>query len=412
MTEKAGATAFSFTGGSPMERRSADNRNFRTMQASMPMFWRRHLGALRFLLGFSVLLVHVTEPVLPPRYLLPPLALYTVLSAYAALRSPAWSFRAPLLQLAADMLLFLAAAVHPSSAGVWLSASIIAWLMTEAGLLYRWPLVLTFALIEAVAFAFAGSVLAKQIWPAIAVAGCMSTVLAVQRKTMEDRLAVALRRSVLSRSEAELAREQERQRIAGDFHDGPLQSFISFQMRLEIIRKLMARDVEQATKELVLLQDLGRAQVTELRAFVRGMQPVDVTPMTLTTAVREAVEHFERDSGINTELFCGNLSSLDVGMTMDVLQIIREILNNARKHSKASKIRLEIEPDGECLRIRAEDDGSGFPFSGTYTLEEMEVLRLGPKSIQRRVRTLGGEMKLRSKPTQGVVLQVQIPMSK
>src|ERR1039458_8608806 len=36
--------------------------------------------------------------------------------------------------------------------------------------------------------------------------------------------------------------ERERQRIASDFHDGPLQSFISLQMRLEILRKLLERD--------------------------------------------------------------------------------------------------------------------------------------------------------------------------
>jgi signal transduction histidine kinase len=30
------------------------------------------------------------------------------------------------------------------------------------------------------------------------------------------------------RSQSQLAREAERQRIAADFHDGPLQSFISF----------------------------------------------------------------------------------------------------------------------------------------------------------------------------------------
>src|ERR1019366_4044874 len=42
---------------------------------------------------------------------------------------------------------------------------------------------------------------------------------------------------------AEKARELERVRIASDFHDGPLQSFISLPMRLEILRKLMERDL-------------------------------------------------------------------------------------------------------------------------------------------------------------------------
>ena len=42
-----------------------------------------------------------------------------------------------------------------------------------------------------------------------------------------------------ARRRAERATEAERQRIASDFHDGPLQNFISLQMRLEVLRKLL-----------------------------------------------------------------------------------------------------------------------------------------------------------------------------
>ena len=75
--------------------------------------------------------------------------------------------------------------------------------------------------------------------PALIAAGILGCVLAIQREYLEERLSNASRQTVLYRYDAEKAREAERQRIAADFHDGPLQSFISFQMRLEIIRKLL-----------------------------------------------------------------------------------------------------------------------------------------------------------------------------
>jgi two-component system sensor histidine kinase DegS len=226
---------------------------------------------------------------------------------------------------------------------------------------------------------------------------------------MLERLSAALKRSVISRSEAEIARENERQRIAADFHDGPLQSFISFQMRLEIIRKLLTRDPAAAMRELVQLQDLGRSQVTELRAFVRNMQPADVTPANLGAAVRETVEHFERDSGIGAELMCGDLSNIDEAMAAELLQIVREALNNVRKHSKASRVSIVVEASEEMVEMIIEDDGSGFPFSGAYTLDELEMLRLGPRSIKRRVRTLGGDLIVESRPTAGANLKISIP---
>ena len=62
------------------------------------------------------------------------------------------------------------------------------------------------------------------------------------------------------------------------------------------------------------------------------------------------------------------------------------------------------------LEISAEDNGGGFPFSGSFSLEELELLRLGPVSIKRRVRMLGGELQLESKPGQGASLQIRIPV--
>jgi signal transduction histidine kinase len=72
-------------------------------------------------------------------------------------------------------------------------------------------------------------------------------------------------------------------------------------------------------------------------------------------------------------------------------------------------VTLAIESTGEGIEIAVDDDGSGFPFSGTYTLDELEILRMGPRSIKRRVRTLGGDLTLDSRPTAGALLKIRIP---
>jgi len=92
------------------------------------------------------------------------------------------------------------------------------------------------------------------------------------------------------------------------------------------------------------------------------------------------------------------------------LQIVRETLNNIQKHSGATRIALSIGMNNHRIEIKAEDNGSGFPFSGTFSLDELELLRLGPVSIKRRVRMLGGELQLDSKPGQGASLQIRIPV--
>ena len=80
-------------------------------------------------------------------------------------------------------------------------------------------------------------------------------------------IASASRESAGSNGSVGDAIEAERRRLAADFHDGPLQGFASFQMRLEIVRKLLQEDPGAAMKELLDLQELAHEQSREIRSF-------------------------------------------------------------------------------------------------------------------------------------------------
>ncbi|MEQ1946446.1 MAG: sensor histidine kinase [Bryobacteraceae bacterium] len=231
------------------------------------------------------------------------------------------------------------------------------------------------------------------------------------RRYLERRVSNTLRYNVIVRSQAEGAREAERERIAADFHDGPLQNFISFQMRLEIIRRLLSRDVDAAASELRQLQDLCRHQVSELRGFVRSMRPAD-EGVTLSASLSRMAEQFQRDTGISTTFSSAEFHDpAATEVSLELLQIVRETLNNVHKHSGASRVALSVGKRGEKLEVKAEDNGGGYPFSGTFTLDELEMLRMGPVSIKRRVRMLGGELLLESRPGQGSSLEIRVPLN-
>jgi len=241
-------------------------------------------------------------------------------------------------------------------------------------------------------------------------AAAMAIALALYKRYLEGRMSNTLRHNVIIRSQAEGARDAERERIAADFHDGPLQSFISFQMRLEIVRKLLARDAEAAAEELRQLQDLCRNQLTELRSFVRSMRPVE-EGISLSASLSRMVEQFQRDTGISATFSTAEFRDPDqTEVSLELLQIVRETLNNIHKHSGASQAAITIGKNGHKLEVRAEDNGGGFPFSGSFTLDEMELMRMGPVSIKRRVRMLGGDLMLESRPGQGSSLEIRVPL--
>jgi signal transduction histidine kinase len=297
-----------------------------------------------------------------------------------------------------------------STAAGWMSSIDGAYLFSSVVLLQdlsRVVMVATIVLLDSLLFTPPEEM--SLVWTALGL-GSTSIAMSTYKRYIDRRMSSTLRHNVIIRSQAQGAREAERQRMAHDFHDGPLQSFISFQMRLEIIKKLLARDVDAAAAELWQLQDLCRSQVGELRGFVRSMRPAE-EGVSLSASLSRMVEQFQRETGISATFLAGDFHDpAETEVSLELLQIVRETLNNIHKHSGASRLAVSISKREQRLEISAEDNGGGFPFSGTFNLEELELLRLGPVSIKRRVRMLGGEMQIESKPGHGASLQIRIPV--
>jgi signal transduction histidine kinase len=97
-------------------------------------------------------------------------------------------------------------------------------------------------------------------------------------------------------------------------------------------------------------------------------------------------------------------------VTAEVLQMIREALHNVQKHAGATRVAVTIEKTDRGLEISVDDNGHGFNFAGTYTLEELEMLRLGPASLKRRARSVNADLQLESHPGRGAGLKFRIPL--
>jgi signal transduction histidine kinase len=127
--------------------------------------------------------------------------------------------------------------------------------------------------------------------------------------------------------------------------------------------------------------------------------------------VRHVLEDFEKDTGIAVHYVTADAAvSVSAETCLEVVQILREALHNVQRHAQASRVAVSVERSVKHLEITVDDNGAGFPFSGSFTLEELELLRLGPQSIKRRVRSLGGELQLESRPGQGASLKIRIPV--
>lgn len=207
------------------------------------------------------------------------------------------------------------------------------------------------------------------------------------------------------------AYERERIKTAHDLHDGPLQSIISFEMRLNIIRQLRERDSEAADKELAALYEFSRKLVSEMRTFILRMRPIEARDISLRASTKKLVDAFQKESGVAITMMSDSSGEFAASgeVKSQVLKIAREALHNVYKHSHATHVLFSMERKNGDLHLSIDDNGRGYDFSGRFGLDELEVLEMGPLSVKQRVRNLGGSLTVESNPGHGSNLHIVIP---
>lgn len=316
-----------------------------------------------------------------------------------------------LLSLLVDTVFFLICTSLPLEYNTGISSLFYLFILMSAALLHTPREIFAVVLATTIFLFLTRTTGTLVLSPGVLLSGTAVTVMALQRQALQVRLHAAARQAMMYRSEAEHAREAERQRIAHDFHDGPLQCFVGFQMRLQVVRKIMDRDPVKAIVEIEELQQLARDQGEEIRQFVRSMRPPEIDGAGLVPSIRKLVESFERDTGV-VSTFVGSTTRVppETQSATEVLQIVREALHNVQKHAHAKHLTVGVGRDGEVFELSIEDDGNGFPFAGAYSLDELELLKRGPVTIRSRVKNLKGELLLDSDPGKRTALKIRIPL--
>lgn len=372
--------------------------------------WPRYVSWARISLSAAALVAtYLLSPASPRIYLL--LGTFLAYSVALAIRSRWQRGAFGLLVLFSDTIFFLIVAGFGTGHLLWLASLFYLYLLAEALVFYTQVEVLVVVAVSALFCAVLPAAEIRFLELTVVVAGAVAVAFAINKQRQQAKVEELERKLREAQTTAQKACEQERVRIASDFHDGPLQSFISLQMRLEILRKLMERDLTAGMQDLKQLHTLAQSQVRDLRAFLHSMRPVDVEGGNLVSSARRTAELFQKESGLPVTFLGTNAPvGLPQEMSAEVLQMLREALHNVQKHAAATRVAVSMEKTERGLEISVDDNGHGFNFAGTYTLEELELLRLGPASLKRRARSLNADLMLESRPGRGTGLKFRIPL--
>jgi signal transduction histidine kinase len=206
--------------------------------------------------------------------------------------------------------------------------------------------------------------------------------------------------------------EAERSRISRDLHDGILQTLLSLKIQLNVLSGKLPESSNGVGAELGNLQKMLQQESDELRRMVTEMRPLRVESADMRELMFGFAERFRSEQGLAIDLFVEDRNlRLPDRVCRELFQIYRESIHNVKKHAHASHVVVKLGQDEAKVFLVIDDNGRGFSFSGTYSSEELDRLRLGPISIKERTRGVGGSLTVESNPGHGARLTVEIPLN-
>ena len=207
--------------------------------------------------------------------------------------------------------------------------------------------------------------------------------------------------------------EEARKKLARDLHDGPTQSVSAIAMRLNLIRMMLTRAPDKVEEELIRAEDLARRTTKEIRHMLFTLRPLVLESQGLRAALESMAEKMLETFGQNVHVDVDDkiIENLEMGKQGVIFFIVEEAVNNARKHAKASLIKVRLRYlDHSLILLEIKDNGSGFDLKAV-TKDYENRGSLGMVNLDERTELLNGLLHIDSASGKGTNVQVFIPLT-
>ena len=187
----------------------------------------------------------------------------------------------------------------------------------------------------------------------------------------------------------------ELERIERNLHDGAQARLVALAMDLGMAEERFERDPEGARELVEKARDEAKQALSELRDLARGMRPALLAERGLAEAIRALAARTKIPTTVTVE---------PAGLIAPAVEsaayfVVAEALTNAVKHSRATRLTVEVVRDGDLLVVQVGDDGLGGadPAGGGLT------------GLRKRVEALDGALRIASPPGGPTLLHAEIP---
>ena len=200
------------------------------------------------------------------------------------------------------------------------------------------------------------------------------------------------------------AQEQERTRLASELHDDFSQRIALLALEMENVADAIQASAKEASERLRALSGAVTEIGADLHTLSHRLHSSTLENLGLVPGVSALCREFSAQTGIAIDF-----SSQDVPRTVPsdvalcLFRIVQETLRNVQKHSGATQAQVSLRMVDNKLVLSVGDKGRGFNVD-----ERPDKNGLGIRSMEERMRLIGGHFRIRSEPGNGAFVEASV----
>ena len=201
----------------------------------------------------------------------------------------------------------------------------------------------------------------------------------------------------------QIARREERARLARDLHDAVKQQLFVIQTAAATAQTRFDDDREGARAAVTQVRTAAREATTEMEALLEELQAAPMENTGLVEALKKQCEALALRTGAEVSFDPGTLppaGSLRPGTHEAIYRVAQEALANVARHARASRVVVSMQSPATRLVLRVADDGAGIDAGPARK-------GMGLNNMRDRAAEVGGDLLVRpGSPGTEVILSV------
>jgi signal transduction histidine kinase len=158
-------------------------------------------------------------------------------------------------------------------------------------------------------------------------------------------------------------------------------------------------------RSLQQLHDLTQGALAEMRALIFELRPGALSEEGLAAALQKHTAAVSAREGLKITLHApDDRLGLDAEVEEQLYRLSQEALHNVVKHAAARHVAIDLSCDATgTVVLEIEDDGVGFNSA------DIAPGHMGLHTMSDRVRQVGGDLRIISRPGQGTIVRASVP---